>query len=102
MSKLYFIPGSQDLYGRECLDQVAADCRAMVDFLNEKLSGVVTVELLPTVETSPICVQDIRTAENDDDCVGVITWMQTTTVSASSPGCTPSHPQRCGSRAFRS
>ena len=29
MSKLYFIPGSQDLYGRECLDQVAADCRAM-------------------------------------------------------------------------
>ena len=77
MSKLYFIPGSQDLYGRECLDQVAADCRAMVDFLNEKLSGVVTVELLPTVETSPICVQDIRTAENDDDCVGVITWMHT-------------------------
>ena len=46
MSKLYFIPGSQDLYGRECLDQVAADCRAMVDFLNEKLNGVVTVEVL--------------------------------------------------------
>ena len=65
MSKLYFIPGSQDLYGRECLDQVAADCRGMVDFLNEKLGDVVTVELMPTVETSAICVQDMRAAEND-------------------------------------
>lgn len=77
MSKLYFIPGSQDLYGEECLKQVAADCQEMVDFLNEKLGDVIDIELLPTVETSAICVQDIRKAENDDDCVGVITWMHT-------------------------
>ena len=77
MSKLFFIPGSQDLYGEECLKQVAADCQEMVDFLNEKLGDVITVELLPTVETSAICVQDIRKVENDDDCVGVITWMHT-------------------------
>ena len=38
MSKLYFIPGSQDLYGDECLKQVAADCKEMVEFLNSKLS----------------------------------------------------------------
>ena len=77
MSKLYFIPGSQDLYGEECLKQVAADCRKMADFLNEKLKGIVSVELLPTVETSEICVKNMRTVENDDDCVGVITWMHT-------------------------
>ena len=77
MSKLYFIPGSQDLYGEECLKQVAQDCREMVDFLNEKLGDTITIELLPTVETSDICVKDIRIAENDDDCVGVITWMHT-------------------------
>ena len=77
MSKLYFIPGSQDLYGEECLKQVAADCRDMVDFLNGKLHDVVDIELLPTVETAKICVEDIRIAENDDDCVGVITWMHT-------------------------
>ena len=51
MEKLYFIPGSQDLYGEECLKQVAADCRKMVDFLNEKLSDTIQIELLPTVET---------------------------------------------------
>ena len=44
MSKLYFIPGSQDLYGEECLKQVAADCRDMVGFLNEKLGDVVDID----------------------------------------------------------
>ena len=77
MSKLYFIPGSQDLYGEECLKQVAADCAEIVDFLNSKLKDTITVELLPTVETSRICVEDMRRVMNDDDCVGVITWMHT-------------------------
>ena len=77
MSKLYFIPGSQDLYGEECLKQVAADCREMVDFLKDRLKDTVDIELLPTVETSKICVEDIRKAQADDDCVGVITWMHT-------------------------
>ncbi len=77
MNKLYFIPGSQDLYGEECLRQVAQDCREMVDFLNSKLGDVVTIELLPTVETADLCVEDMRRAMNDDECVGVITWMHT-------------------------
>lgn len=77
MSKLYFIPGSQDLYGEECLKQVAADCQQMVDFLNEKVGDIVTIELLPTVETSAICVEDMKKVMCDDDCVGVITWMHT-------------------------
>ena len=77
MSKLYFVPGSQDLYGEECLRQVAADCRYMVDFLNEKLGDTITIELLPTVETADLCVQDMRKVMDDDDCCGVITWMHT-------------------------
>ena len=77
MKKLYFIPGSQDLYGAECLRQVAENCKHMVKFFNEKLGDTVAFELLPTVETSRICVEDMRRAMNDDDCVGVITWMHT-------------------------
>ena len=77
MSKLYFIPGSQDLYGKECLTQVAEDCRQMNDFFNEKLGDTVEFVLLPTVETSRICVEDMRKAMDDDDCVGVVTWMHT-------------------------
>ena len=77
MEKLYFIPGSQDLYGRECLQSVREDCQKMVDFLNEKLGDVIRIELLPTVETSEICVEDMKKVMVDDDCVGVITWMHT-------------------------
>lgn len=77
MSKLYFIPGSQDLYGEECLKQVHADCQKMVDFFNEKLGDTITFELLPTVETSEICVEDMKKVMCDDDCVGVVTWMHT-------------------------
>jgi len=77
MKKLYFIPGSQDLYGEECLKQVAADCKKMVAFLNKKIGDLVTVKLLPTVETSAICVEDMKKVMADDDCVGVITWMHT-------------------------
>ncbi len=77
MSKLYFIVGSQDLYGEECLKQVRKDTQGMVDFLNEKLSDTIDIELLPTVETSEICVEDMKKVVTDDDCVGVITWMHT-------------------------
>ena len=77
MEKLYFIVGSQDLYGEECLKQVAADAAGMTAFLNEKLGDTVQIELLPTVETSAICVEDMKKVVCDDDCVGVITWMHT-------------------------
>ncbi len=49
----------------------------MVNYLNEQLKDTITLELLPTVETSEICIADCRKASNDDDCVGVITWMHT-------------------------
>ncbi|MBR1476504.1 MAG: L-arabinose isomerase [Lachnospiraceae bacterium] len=77
MSKLYFIVGSQDLYGEDCLKQVRKDAEEMTAFLSEKLKGKVDVELLPTVETSQICIDNCRNASVDDDCVGVITWMHT-------------------------
>lgn len=77
MKKLYFIPGSQDLYGEECLRQVHADCQKIVDFFNQKMGDVVEFVLMPTVETSQICVEDMKKVMVDDDCVGVVTWMHT-------------------------
>ena len=77
MDKLYFLVGSQDLYGDECLRQVAEDARRMTAFFNEKLGGKVEVVLLPTVVDAPTCVQDIRKANVDDDCIGIMTWMHT-------------------------
>lgn len=77
MEKLYFIVGSQDLYGEECLKQVAVDAAEMVGFLNEQLKSTIEIELLPVVQTSKSCLEDMRKAQMDDSCVGVITWMHT-------------------------
>lgn len=77
MDKLYFVVGSQDLYGDECLKQVAKDAERMTAFFNEKLGSKVKVELLPTVVNSETCIADLRKASCDDECIGVMTWMHT-------------------------
>ena len=77
MKKLYFAVGSQDLYGDECLKQVAEDSRQMAEFLNEKLKDIAEVELVPTIINSESCIKTMRQASCDDECVGVITWMHT-------------------------
>ncbi|HPF88224.1 MAG TPA: L-arabinose isomerase, partial [Candidatus Limiplasma sp.] len=77
MKKLYFITGSQDLYGEETLKQVALDTKKMVEYLNGKLLDTVAVEWKPTVINSESCIAVMQEANVDDDCVGVITWMHT-------------------------
>ncbi len=77
MAKLYFITGSQDLYGEETLRQVAADSKVMVAELNESLKDIASVEWKPTVRNSEEIISVCREASADDECVGVVTWMHT-------------------------
>ena len=76
MKKLYFITGSQDLYGEETLRQVALDSREMVEFLNEKVEGV-TIEWQPTVRSRDEAEDVMIRVMSDKDCVGIICWMHT-------------------------
>ena len=77
MNKIYFVTGSQDLYGEETLAQAARDSAKMADFLNEKLSDIAEVVFQPVVKTADeaedICVR----ASSDKECIGVIMWMHT-------------------------
>ena len=50
MKKLYFITGSQDLYGEETLKQVALDSKEMATYLNSRLGNVV-IEWQPTASS---------------------------------------------------
>ena len=77
MSKLYFITGSQDLYGEKTLEQVAADSKVIAAFLNQTLESTAGVEWKPTVRNSEEIVRVCREASADKDCVGVIMWMHT-------------------------
>ena len=77
MDKIYFIVGSQDLYGDECLRQVREDSEEMTAFFNENLGSSAKFELLDTVVTSQTCLDDMTKAQTDPDCAGVIIWAHT-------------------------
>jgi len=77
MAKLYFITGSQDLYGEDTLKSVAEDSKNIVEFLNKALKDVVEIEWKPTVKNSDEVLSVCSDALVDKECVGVITWMHT-------------------------
>ncbi len=75
--KFWFCTGSQDLYGEECLKNVAANSRRIVEELNK--SGVLPYEIIwkPTLITNEVIRKTFREANDDESCAGVITWMHT-------------------------
>ena len=77
MKKLYFMTGSQDLYGEETLARVAEDGKAVAAYLDDKLNGVVRVEHLAVGMDSDGIYDSLLKAGADRDCVGVIVWMHT-------------------------
>ena len=75
--KFWFCTGSQDLYGDECLANVAAHAKQIVDELNK--SGVLPYEVVwkPTLITNELIRKTFNEANIDENCAGVITWMHT-------------------------
>lgn len=75
--KFWFCTGSQDLYGDECLANVAAHTKEMVEKMNQ--SGILPFELVwkPTLITNELIRKTFNEANMDDSCAGVITWMHT-------------------------
>ncbi len=77
MKKLYFLTGSQDLYGEDVLKIAYNDSCRIVAHLNTKLDGLVAIECMPIVRNHEEAESICRAAENDSECVGVIMWMHT-------------------------
>lgn len=75
--KLWFITGSQTLYGDDVLKVVDQDSQSMIDELNNSEQISMPILYKGTAkspeEISLLCKQ----ANNDDDCVGLILWMHT-------------------------
>jgi L-arabinose isomerase len=75
--EIWFLTGSQHLYGPKVLEQVAKNSGALVDMLNK--SGHIPIKLVfKPVLTTP---EEIRAtciaASSTTNCVGVILWMHT-------------------------
>jgi len=75
--ELWFITGSQDLYGPETLEQVAADSQQIAAALDADATIPVKVVWKSTA-TSPDAVFGLcRDANAAPECIGLITWMHT-------------------------
>ena len=74
---VYFITGSQDLYGEQTLKQVAANAKEIAAYIAGHKDNPVTVVCKEVVKNSGQIESICKEANNDPDCVGVIMWMHT-------------------------
>lgn len=74
---IWFITGSQHLYGPETLDQVARNSREIANELNMVTSNLTDVVFKPVVKTPDEIFEVMQQANSDARCIGLITWMHT-------------------------
>lgn len=75
--EIWFVTGSQHLYGPETLEQVADHSRAIAQALNDSASIPVQVIFKPVLTTPGEIYRLALEANADENCVGLITWMHT-------------------------
>ncbi len=75
--EVWFVVGSQDLYGEKTLQQVAENSRVVADAMNATGNLAVKVVLKPTLKSPDEIVALCREANHTDNCIGVITWLHT-------------------------
>jgi L-arabinose isomerase len=75
--EVWFITGSQHLYGEETLKQVAEHSKTICNYFNEIDLIPVTVIYKPTVKSTEEVTVVMQEANNAANCIGVMTWMHT-------------------------
>lgn len=74
---IWFITGSQHLYGEETLRQVDTHSATIVKELNAQQRTVVPIVFKPVVKTPDEIANICIAANADATCIGVVTWMHT-------------------------
>lgn len=75
--EVWFLTGSQDLYGEETLAQVAQQSQEVVRLLNESGQIPVPVVWKPVLKDSEAIRRAMLDASADDSVLGVMSWMHT-------------------------
>lgn len=75
--EVWFVTGSQDLYGEETLKQVAAHSEEIAAFLNNASEIPVRVVFKPTVKSTEEIYAICQEANVAPNVIGIITWMHT-------------------------
>ncbi|RYD72826.1 MAG: L-arabinose isomerase, partial [Sphingobacteriales bacterium] len=71
--QVWFITGTQHLYGEETLKQVADNAQQVSDSLNQNGNISVSVVFKPIVKTTEEIFETLQQANIDENCIGVIT-----------------------------
>ncbi len=75
--EVWFLTGSQHLYGAEALAQVAQHSEEIVRALNAAGTIPVRIVFKPVVTTSDEILRVCQEANASSGCVGIVTWMHT-------------------------
>jgi len=75
--EVWFITGTQHLYGEETLKQVAAHAQQVAASLDAAEAIQVRVVYKPIVKTAEEIFETLQQANISANCIGVITWMHT-------------------------
>jgi L-arabinose isomerase len=75
--EIWFVTGSQHLYGEETLKTVAEHSREIAGFLSDAKTIPVKVVFKPVVTTPDAITELCRQASASGKCIGVIAWMHT-------------------------
>ncbi len=75
--EVWFVTGSQHLYGEETLKQVAAHSQEIAAFLDSSEVVPVNIVFKPVVKTTEEVYNICIAANADHQCIGIITWMHT-------------------------
>ena len=75
--EVWFLTGSQHLYGEETLKQAAAHAEEIARSLDQSASIPVKIVFKPIVKTAEEIYETLAKANHSPDCIGIITWMHT-------------------------
>lgn len=75
--EVWFVTGSQHLYGPETLEEVAKHSKTIAQALDDSSEIPVKVIFKPVVKTSSEILDVCVEANTTDNCIGIITWMHT-------------------------
>lgn len=75
--EVWFVTGSQHLYGAKALAQVAENARTIAASLNAERTIPVKVIFKPIVTTADEIRALCREANNSEACIGLVLWMHT-------------------------
>lgn len=75
--EIWFVTGSQHLYGEETLKQVAAHSTEIASSLDEAASIPVKIVFKPVLKSTEEIFALVQEANHSKNCVGLICWMHT-------------------------